>query len=403
MWIDLGPLKRNRDYRLLYFGQYVSFFGTMVTHVALPYQVYQLTQSSTWVGMIGIVQLAPILFTSFYGGALADSMDRKKLLLFSEVWLAAGALVLLFNAASATPSLAILFLAAAWMSALNGIHRPAYQSLLQNIVPKHEMLTVSSLNSIAGTIGMIGGPALGGVILARFGLVFTYAADLVSFVFCILMVRTMERTSVPDRGDGPNWQKIKEGWKYAMSRQDLIGTYLVDIIAMAFAMPMALFPALSEKLGGAHALGALYAAPSIGAFFAALISNPLKKRVRQGAWIICASALWGAFIVAFGFTRSLIPGVICLALAGAADMVSGIFRSTIWNQTIPSHLRGRLAGIEMLSYLSGPHLGNFVAGVVAGWVGTHSAVILGGFLCVISMLVCILLFPRFWAYRAPSN
>ena len=199
-----------------------------------------------------------------------------------------------------------------------------------------------------------------------------------------------------------SWRSVVEGVRYAGSRQELLGTYLVDMNAMFFGMPLALFPAISERYGGPGVLGVMYAAPAVGAALAAVTSGWTRHVHRHGRAVALAASGWGAAMVVFGITDALVPALACLAVAGAMDSISGLFRSTIWNETVPAHLRGRLAGIEMLSWSSGPTLGGAEAGAVASLAGLRASVISGGVLCVAGTALLVLLMPRFWAYDARS-
>ena len=398
--MDFGPLKRHRDYRYLYIAQSVSFLGSMMTYVALPYQMYQLTHSSFHVGLLGVAELIPLLMTAFIGGALADSVDRRRMVIVTDVFLAVGSLSLALLAWHGAPPAWSLYVLAGFMSGMNGLQRPSIDALMPRLVPREDLMAAAALGSFRGSFIMIVGPALGGILIASMGLAFTYAMDVLSYVLalgCILMIRSV---ATPEGAERPTLESIREGFRYARSRQELVGTYVVDFVAMIFGMPMALFPALSEKLGGPGVLGILYAAPAIGAFLASVTSRWTRAVLRHGLAVTVAAGVWGIAIVIFGFCDQIVPAVFFLAVAGGADAVSGIFRSTIWNQTIPDHLRGRLAGIEMVSYMSGPMLGHLEAGMAAAAFGVRASVVSGGLLCVVGVAVCAVLLPKFIRYDA---
>jgi MFS family permease len=207
----------------------------------------------------------------------------------------------------------------------------------------------------------------------------------------------------PDTARPAGIGTILEGLRYAGGRPELIGTYVVDIVAMTFAMPMAVFPALAEQLGGTVAVGFLYSAMSIGALLVTLFSGWTRNVDRRGAAVVIAAALWGLAIAALGFARSLPVAVACLVLAGAADMVSGLFRMTIWNETIPPTLRGRMASIEQLSYMTGPLLGNARAGFAAEQLGLARSIVSGGIICVLGVAMCVPTLPKFWRYRKSES
>ncbi|MBP6702123.1 MAG: MFS transporter [Vicinamibacteria bacterium] len=398
--MDFTPLRRHRDYRLLYMAQSVSFLGTMMTYVALPYQMFQLTHSSLQVGLLGLAELIPLLLTAFIGGALADSLDRKRLVIVTDVFLSCGSLALALLAWHGAPPVWSLYVLAGFMSAMSGLQRPSIDAMMPRLVPREDLMAAAALGSFRGSLIMIVGPALGGVLIASMGLAFAYAVDVASYLLalvCIVMIRT---TSAPEKSDPPTLESIREGFRYARSRQELVGTYVVDFVAMVFGMPMALFPALSEKLGGPGVLGILYASPAVGAFLASVTSRWTRGVRRHGLAVTVAALVWGVAIVIFGFCDSIVPAALFLALAGGADAVSGIFRSTMWNQTIPDDLRGRLAAIEMVSYTSGPMLGHVEAGLAAAAFGLRGSIVSGGVLCVAGVIVCGLLLPKFIAYDA---
>lgn len=398
--IDIGPLRRHRDFRLLFTGQAVSFFGSMVTYVAIPYQVYQLTGSSLLVGLLGLAELAPLLVTALVGGALADAVDRRRLVRFAELGLSIAAGGLLLNALLPSPQVWVLFVIASIMAGLDGLQRPPLDALTPRLVDRHELLAASALDSFRGNIGMIAGPAVAGVLIATGGLEVTYAVDLATFVFSLLMLTLMRAVPPPPEAEPPSLRRIVEGLRYAKSRDELVGTYAVDLVAMFFGMPLALFPAFADELGGAGALGLLYAAPSVGSLLATLTSGWVSRVHRHGLAVIVAAAGWGVGITVLGFASSLPLALAALVFAGAADMISGIFRGTIWNQTIPDHLRGRLAGIEQLSYSAGPLLGHVESGVVAALAGVRTSIVSGGVLCIVGVAVAAVALPGLRAYDA---
>jgi MFS family permease len=398
--LDLTPLRRHRDYRFLYTAQFVTFLGTMVTYVALPYQMYALTRSSLAVGLLGLAELLPLLVTAFVGGALADSVDRRRMVLATEVGLGLGSTALAVFALLGGTHPAVLYVVAALMSGLNGLQRPSLDALTPRLVDRDEIPAAAALSAFRGSVGMIAGPALGGMLIATAGLAATYLFDVLTYALSFVAIRLIRRVPPPESAEKPTLRSIAEGFRYARSRQELIGTYVVDFVAMVFGMPLALFPALSERLGGARALGLLYAAPALGALAASLTSRWTRRVHRHGLAVMLAATAWGLAIVLFGLVDGLAPAVVCLAVAGGADALSGIFRMTLWNQTIPDALRGRLAGIEMVSYMSGPLLGHVEAGAVAAAFGVRASVLSGGILCILGVLACGALLPRFVKYDA---
>jgi MFS family permease len=396
--LDLTPLRESREFRLLFVGRAVTFFGSMMTFVALQWQMYRLTGSSLAVGMLGVTEFVPIFLMAFVGGALADAVDRRRMVRVTEALLAAGTCVLIFNSLLPQPRVWVLYFCAALFAALNGLQRPSLDALMPRLVPAEQQPAASALRSLSGTAAMIGGPALGGVLIATFGLAITYSIDLTTFVVSLVALWMMRAVPPPAGAEGPSLRSMVEGLRYARSRPELLGTYLVDINAMFFGMPMALFPAVAEAFGGSSVVGLLYAAPAFGGMCITLTSGWARRVNRHGLCVALAAATWGLAIVGFGLTGRLWVALVCLALAGGADMVSGLFRMIIWNQTIPDHLRGRLAGIEVVSYTTGPLLGNAESGIVARLFGVRASVVSGGVLCVAGTALLSLLLPQLIRY-----
>jgi MFS family permease len=401
--VDVGLLRRRRELRLLVGGQAVSLAGSMITRVALPFQIYALTGSSLAVGLLGAVELVPILVLAVVGGALADAFDRRRLVALSEAGSALVAAGLVANAVLPEPRLWPLYACGALMAGFTAVRRPPLDALVPRLVARDELKAAAAVQVITHNLAFVGGPAIGGVLVAAAGLAVTYAVDLASFAASLAALAAMRTPpggwAAPD-AEPPSLRAVVDGFRYAVSRQELIGTYLVDMNAMFFGMPLALFPAISQRYGGAEALGAMYAAPGAGSLIAALTSGWARHVHRHGRAVALAAAGWGAAIVLFGLAGALWLALACLALAGGMDAISGVFRSTIWNETIPDRLRGRLAGIEMISFSSGPALGDVEAGAVAALAGVRGAVISGGVLCVAGTAVLALVLPRFWRYDA---
>jgi len=397
--LDLSPL-RGREFRLLFLGQLVSFFGSMITFVALPFQMYDLTGSTFAVGALGICEFVPILAVALVSGALADAFDRRLLVVFSELGSAVFMAVLLGNALLDEPQAWVLFVCAAVLAGFYALLRPPLDSLVPRVVPREQLKAAMALEWVRGNVGMIAGPAIGGVLIAAFGVPLTYGIDLTTFLISLGFLALMRASPSPADADAPSLRSIAEGLRYAWSRPELMGTYLVDINAMLFGMPQALFPAIAADYGGAEVLGFLLAAPAVGSLIVALFSGWTRHVHRHGRAVALAACGWGVAIVAFGFTNVLWMALACLAVAGAMDAISGLFRSVIWNETIPDRLRGRLAGVEMISYTSGPTLGNFEAGALAALTSVRTSVVSGGLLCVVGTGVILACLPAFWRYDA---
>ena len=397
MLLDLSPLRVSRDYRLLFFGQLVSFFGSMMTFIVVPWQMYQLTESSAMVGFIYLAEFVPMVVLAFVGGALADYFEKRRLLRLTEFGQAITSAILLINSLLPSPQIWILFVCVAIHAGLAAIQRPAFESFIQKVIPAELMSAVMALNSLRWSIGAIISPAVAGIVTASLGPSFAYAFDLVTFVATIYAVYAVQAIPPPENADKPSLQAIKTALKYAVSRQELLGTYFIDIAAMFFAMPQALYPALAVYYGEKY-LGFFPASIAAGALAASVTSGWAKKVQRHGLMVTIAAVLWGVAIIFFGLVDSIALALVFLFAAGFFDMISGIFRGSIWNQTIPNYLRGRMASIEMISYLTGPMLGSAKMGIVAENFGIKVALVSGGVLCVVSVLGAALFLPKFLKY-----
>jgi MFS family permease len=397
MLLDLSPLKVSRDYRLLFFGQLVSFFGSMMTFIVVPWQMYQITQSSAMVGYIYLAEFVPMVVLAFVGGALADFLDKRKMLRLTEIGQTVTTAILLINSMLPTPQIWILFLCVALHAGLAAIQRPAFESFIQKIIPPDLISAVMALNSIRWSVGAIVSPAIAGIIATQFSASVAYTIDLFTFIASLIAVFLLRAVPSPENAEKPSWQGIKRAWKYAFSRQELVGTYFIDIAAMFFAMPQALYPALAV-IYGEKFVGFFPAAIAAGALIASLTSGWTKNIHRHGLFVTIAAVLWGVAIIFFGMSNSIVTALLFLGAAGFFDMISGIFRGSIWNQTIPNHLRGRLASIEMMSYLTGPMLGSAKMGIVAEKFGVKAALISGGILCVAAVGGAALFLPKFLTY-----
>lgn len=398
--LDLSPFKKYPNYRFLYTGQFVSVFGTMITAVAIPYQMYAITKSTFHVGLLGIVQLVPLVISGFWGGALADSFDRRRLVINAELGMCAGNLALILFTLQESNNYYILYALAGLMAILKGLASPAIEALTQQLIDHKDIPKVSTLQSIKNTIGHIGGPALGGVLIASFGMAATYIVDLITFLFSILMVMKIKDVPLIKERTKASVSSIKEGFTYAITRPHLLGTYVVDMMAMTLAYPHPLFPAFSEIMGGPEKLGWFYSAPAIGAFLASITSSWTHKTKRHGLGITLASVGWCLGIAGFGYSSNFYLGIFCLMFAGFVDMLSGIFRSMMWNETIPKEFRGRLASVEMISYSSGPLLGNTFMGTLATGIGPARALFYGGMLGAAGSLFLGRGIKKFWDYQA---
>jgi MFS family permease len=362
-----------------------------------------LTGSTLLVGLLSAAEFVLILLMAFVGGAYADFIDKRRMLRLTEVGQTLVTAVLVLNATLTHPQVWLLFTCASLHAGLAALQRPSFESLLQKIVPLELMSSVSALNSLRWNMTTILGPSIAGIILARFGAGVAYSIDLVTFGASLTAVALIRAVPAPSQTEGrPTLKSVGEGLHYAWKRKDILGTYLIDMNAMFFGMPTALFPAMAANFG-VGTVGFFYAAPSAGALVATLTSGWAKKVNRHGLFVAIAAALWGVAMIFFGFAQNLYLALFFLALAGGFDMISAVFRMTIWSQTIPHHLRGRLAGLEMISYTSGPKLGDLEAGIVATLFSVRTSIISGGILCVVGSAIISLLIPDFIRYHGPAG
>jgi predicted MFS family arabinose efflux permease len=396
--VDTAPLRGSRDFRLLFSGQLVSTMGSQLTAVAVPYQVFRLTGSSLDVGLISLAQLVPLLAMSMVGGVVADTHDRRRVLMATELLLALTSTGLAVNGGLAHPALWPLFALSAAAGGLVGFDRPAFNSAIPRLVAARDLAAAYALWQVQFQVGVVVGPALGGVILAGGGLSTVYWIDVATFVVSFASV-TAQRPQRPLGGGltAPGWRSLREGFAYLRRRQVIQGVYLLDIDAMVFGMPRALFPALGIRAfhGGARAVGFLYAAPGAGALVGALTTGWVASVRRQGRAVIFAVLAWGAAISAFGVVRVLWVALVLLAAAGWADVLSAVFRNTILQTTVPDSLRGRLSAIQIAVVQGGPRLGDLEAGAVADAFGVDFSVVSGGVACMAGALLLAVALPAF--------
>ncbi|MFF8383668.1 MFS transporter [Streptomyces kanasensis] len=400
---DLSPWRSSRDFRLLWVQGLVAYFGSFTAMVALPLQIKDLTDSPLAVGAMGAVELVPLVVCGLYGGALADAVDRRRVILATEAVLGLLALVLLLNALAPRPMLWPLYVVAAGVSAMAGLQRPALDSLIARIVPHAQLPASAALNALRWQLGAIAGPALAGLVVAYAGHGAAYATTVCCFAVSVLLCLRLS-PAPPARGSAkPSLRGIAEGARYAWSRPVLLGTYAVDLAAMLLAFPHTLFPFLADELDAEWSLGLMYAAGSVGSVLLSLTSGWTSRVRRHGLMVVVGAAGWGLAVAAAGWLENVWLVLLALAFAGAGDMLSGLGRSTIWNQTIPDELRGRLAGIEVLSYSVGPQLGQVRAGAMAGWTGTRPAVWGGGVACVAAVALLAAALPKLVTYDAATD
>lgn len=403
--IDMAPLRAHRDFRLLWLGELVSETGSQFTLVALYVQVYALTGSSLAVGAIGLAQLAPLLVVSVFGSPFIDRVDRRKLLLGSQIVAAAGSAMLWAGAALGHPPLALVYCAAAVVGGVSGFALSTRAAMTPTLVPADELPQALALNQAMWNSALIAGPAVGGVVIAQVGLSTAYAIDTLSFVATIaaaLMMAPHPPLARDDTERTSGLRAIGEGFRYLRGRRVLQSTFVVDLVAMIFGMPRALFPVLARVQfhRGAEVVGYLLAAPAAGALLGALTTGWVGRVRRQGLAVIVAVGIWGLGITTFGLAgRNLALALVCLAVAGAADMISAVFRGTILQLSVPDDLRGRMSAVHILVVTGGPRLGDFEAGSVAALLTPTISVVSGGLLCLGGVAVLALAVPEFARYR----
>jgi len=401
--IDLTPLRKYRDFRFIFTAGLFSYFGSMITFVALPFQIKELTGSYWMVGLIGVVEIIPLIIFGLYGGVLADHVDRKKMIWVTEFGTLIATFILFLNALRDKPSVILIFVIAAIFAALSGLKRPSQDAILPRLVNHADLPSASALMSLRWQFGGIVGPAVGGLLVASYGASTGYLVDCVTFVISLALLARIKSVPPLTTRTAPSLQSLMEGLRYAFGRKDLLGTYVVDLAAMFLAMPMALFPFWADAIGAPWALGLFYSSITTGAVIVTLSSGWMRNYPHHGKAVVLGAFGWGVAIVAAGTTDSLFVVISCLVIAGAFDQVSALFRGFIWNQSIPDELRGRLAGIEMLSYLLGPLGGQARAGGMAAMTSLRTSIVGGGLLCVGFVLAIASLMPQFRNYDVRTN
>ena len=401
--IDLTPLKKYRDFRLLWSAGLFSYFGSMITFVALPFQVKELTNSYWAVGLIGVVEIIPLIIFGLYGGVLADYVDRKKMIWLTEFGTLVATAILFLNSLRDEPSVILLFIIAAIFAALSGLKRPSQDAILPRLVNHDDLPSASALMSLRWQFGGIVGPSAGGLIIATYGAGAGYLIDCATFVISLALLWKVRSVPPLSKSTPPSIAALMEGIRYAYNRKDLLGTYVVDLAAMFLAMPMALFPFWADAIGAPYALGFFYSSITIGAVIVTLGSGWMRNYPHHGRAVVIGALGWGVAIVVAGSSDSLTVVIISLVIAGAFDQVSALFRGFIWNQSIPDELRGRLAGIEMLSYLLGPLGGQARAGGMAAMTSLRTSIVGGGLLCIGFVAVIASVMPKFRTYDVRTN
>ena len=401
--IDLTPLKKYPDFRNLWTAGLISYMGSMITYVAMPFQLKEITNSYLAVGLLGAVEIIPLILFGLYGGVLADSVDRKKMVWATEAAALFLVLILLANSWLWEPKVSVIYIVAGLFAMVSGLQRPSMDSILPRLVNHEDLPAASALLSLRWQLGVIVGPTIGGVIFSTFSVSIGYGLDIATFLVSLVFLAMVKNVPALKEAEKPSLAALFDGVKYAFSRQDLIGTYVIDLAAMTLAMPLALYPFWADELNAPWALGLFYAAITVGSVIVTLTSGWTRTYRFHGRAVILAAMGWGLAIAAAGLSNSLILVLLFLTIAGASDMVSALFRGNIWNQTIPDSLRGRLAGIELLSYSVGPLAGQLRAASMAAATSLSFSVTSGGLLCVAVVGILAIFLPKMWKYDVETN
>ena len=397
--VDVSPLRANRDFRLLFSGQLVSLLGSNLTIVAVPYQVYRETHSSLWVGVASLIQLPFLIAGSLWGGALGDQRDKRTLLVLGSFVLALASGGLALNAHLAHTHFVALLLLAAFAAGFAGFTGPIRAAAIPKLVAPDELVAAYSLNQIIVNGAAVVGPSLAGVLLASFGLFWCYLFD--AFTFVALMAATALMGSMKPVGDHPATallHAIGQGFRYVRTHTIAQAVYLMDLSATVFGLPRALFPAVALTVyhGGPRTLGLLYAAPGAGALVMAVLTGWIVHVRRPGRLVAVVVMAWGAAMAVFGLVPVLLVGFICLAIAGAMDVISTVLRNAVLQNAIADEFRGRISAIQMAVVTGGPRLGDAESGLVASVTSTEFSIVSGGIACIVGVLVLVRWRRDFW-------
>lgn len=405
LFLDTGPLRRHKQFRRLWFGYVFSVLGSQVTVVALPYQVFRLTHSSFDVGLVGLAQILPVLGGALVGGSVADAIDRRIVLLITQISLGTCSALLCLNAFAPHPRLWPLYLLGGISAGFATIDSSSRSAVIAGLLEPREFASANALWQLLYQVGQVAGPALAGLLIAQVSLGTAYAVDAGSCLASLAAVLSLKRLPPGEGGRSFGLRSMREGLAFLRGRQALQGTFVIDLNAMILGMPRALFPALalSRFHGGAKTLGLLYAAPSTGALLGALLTGWVAAVRRQGYAVMVSVVIWGAAIAAFGVSSWLPLSLVLLGLAGAADVVSAVFRGTILQTETPDGLRGRLSSIHIAVVTGGPRLGDFEAGAVASLAGVETSIVSGGLGCLAGVALVGWLMPALRRYVTPAH
>lgn len=402
--VDTRPLKIVA-FRRLWLSTVVTAIGSQLTAVAVPKQVYDLTGSSAWVGMSAGVALVPLLVFGLYGGAIADVVDRRKLLVVTNSGIAVTSVLLWLQAALHADSVWLVIALLGLQQVFFAANAPARTASIARLVPSDQIPAAVALGATVMMFGGVFGPMLAGVLMPVVGLSTLYLVDAIALTLTIWAVwklpplpplsGTTRRAGVRD---------VVDGFKYLALQKIVLASFLLDIIAMVFGMPRALFPEMAESTfgdppGGGLALGLLYAAMPLGAMLFGLTSGWTSRVRRHGMGVVYAIVAWGVAMVGFGLSHALWLAVVFMAIGGAADMVSMVFRSAILQTAAPDEMRGRMQGVFIVVVAGGPRLADLLHGTTGALIGPGTATALGGVLVVVATGLAVAAIPAIRRYR----
>jgi MFS family permease len=402
--IDLTPLTASRDFRRMFVGQALSEFGTQITFVAVPLQVYLQTHSTAMVGLLALCETLPVIVLPIVGGAIADAVERRRFLMIAQAIAAALTIVLAVNSLLPEPRVWVLFaFSFLWASAYS-LYSPAFRAWPARLLTPDLYTSALALEVVYYQSAALAGPALAGFLSVKFGFEYAYLLDAVSYMAVIVALAGMRPSPPTAARASAGWSTIVEGLRFLRGKQVLQGTFWIDLNAMIFGLPVALYPAfVIDVLGASPSLvGLLYSAEALGALLVALVSGRAKHVRRQGLVTIVACVCWGAGILGFGFAGTLWLALLFLMLASASDMVSGLYRDAILKTVTPDEMRGRMEGISLAVVGTGPSLGNAEAGLLASVTNVRFSIKFGGIACILGAGLLALVLPRYRRYDAAN-
>ena len=398
--LNTDPLRTNKNFRNLWISGVITGLGSFATYVSMPYQIADITGSYVAVGLLGVTEVVPIVVFGLWGGVIADRFDRRNVVVVTEVIMMLLTGVLLANALMPTPQTWVIYLISSLFAATDGIQRPSLDAMLPRVVTPDQLAAAGALRSLRSNIAHITGPALGGILIAIGGVGLAYSFDVVSFVASVYFLLRVARLPSQREVFEKPLHELKLAFSYLRTRRDIIGTYLADTIAMICTFPFALFPFIVDEYDAPWALGFLYSSLAVGSLIATATSGWTSRIYRHGKAVLFSAGAWGITICAAGFVKNIWWVLFFLMLAGAADMMSGLFRSLIWDLTIPDELRGRMAGLELLSYGVGPQVGQVRSTLTARFTSIQTSLIAGGAVCAGSMAVLKSAMSSLWRFDA---